>query len=161
MLGWGIKLDMGSQSWVTPGTGGHLGGREVHDLRRLEGGFSREVSHPLRDRSGLTNAWVEGGVVGALARHGSSGGWLFLAGSSSSTLIPLFTRSLFPYSPDVFPSWKSKRLYFSSFPTPHWRTCIPLGGTRRVEVGGPAAKDWVIIPFFEACGFLVWKKKWG
>lgn len=68
----------------------------------------REVSHPLRDRTGLTNASVEGGVAGLWRRQRSSRGWLFLACSSSSMLIPLFTPSLFPYSPDVFPSWKSK-----------------------------------------------------
>lgn len=104
---------------------GHLGGSEVHDSEGR--GLSREVSHPLRDRSRLTNAWVEGGVVGALARQGSSGGWLFLDSSSSSTLIPLFTRSLFPYSPDVFPSWKSKGFTSPLF-QPHTDALASLWG---------------------------------
>lgn len=82
-------------------------------MERLSG----DVSHPCRDRSGLTNAGVAGGVVGALVAAD-----YFWPGSSSSTLIPLFTRSL-SLSLSLFPRCvsflKVKRLYFSSFPTPH------------------------------------------
>lgn len=128
--------------------------------------------------------WLVGGSAGPLVTGWGIGqGWLmpewqevWCRGSGSERLerrLTIFGRLLFlhanssfhPFSLSLFPRCvsflKVKRLYFSSFPTPHWRTCLPSGGNWRVEVGGPAATHWVIIPFFEACGFLVWKKKHG
>lgn len=53
------KAELGVSSWVTPTLDEHT----WEEVRFMIGARGREVSHPLRDRSGLTNAWVEGGVV--------------------------------------------------------------------------------------------------
>lgn len=89
---------------------------EVRSLTWGRGGG--DISHPLWERSGLTNAWVAGGVV--YYRHCWSAGWLFLAGSSSSMLIPLFfhpvlSLSLFPRCVSFLKS--QKLLFFFSNPT--------------------------------------------
>lgn len=90
-------------------------------MERLSG----NVSHPCRDRSGLTNAGVAGGVVGALVAAD-----YFWPGSSSSTLIPLFTRSLslsllIPQMCFLPESQKALLLLFSNPTLTHLR---PSGG---------------------------------
>lgn len=110
----------------------------------------REVSHPLRDWTRLTNPTVEGGVVGLWQ---SSNGWLFLTHSSSSKLIPLFTPSFFPYSPDVFPSWKSKGFTSPLF-RPHSDALASLWGELegwRWEGQQLGLSNYSI---FKTCGFL-------